>query len=205
MIGVEQITNSRLNSNTYILWDEQDCDKNCWIIDPGDIEPLSDFVNTYYLKIKGMLITHYHFDHIYGANDVRERFGGGIPIICGKITRNGLLDARMNMSLYNETPFVVGDNNIFIVASGDKVELWNGVSAIAYYTPGHNDDCFSFAVENKLFTGDALIPNIKVHTKSKRADKIIAEQTVECIIRKFDRETTIYPGHNKPCKIKELL
>lgn len=198
-IAVERIVNAKLNSNTYILKAEN----QCWLVDPGDISPLVQSIGLA-CNVQGILITHSHFDHIYGTNNVRELFGKEIPLFCGEQTKSGLLDARLNMSLYDGEPFVVDDLAICVVEQDTRIMLWEGVDAVVHYTPGHNDDCFSFQVQDKLFTGDALIPFIKVHTKSKRANKLIAQQTVDRIISCFDPEVTIYPGHNDACQIKEL-
>lgn len=136
---------------------------------------------------------------------MRQHYDAMLPIFCGAITKGGLLNAKVNMSLYGGDPFVVEDRSINTIENGDRIRLWNNIDATAHYTPGHNDDCFSYEVDDVLFTGDALIPHIKVHAKSKNSDKIIAQQTVERIFRDFAPETTIYPGHNNPCKLNELL
>lgn len=200
---VYQIVNCQLSSNSFVLWNEPNGD--CWIIDPGDVEPIRTIVNQYNLRPEGILLTHYHFDHIYGINNVRQFYNENLPIFCGSITRDGLLNAKVNMSLYGGRPFVVEDRSINTIEDGDRIRLWNNIDAIAYHTPGHNDDCFSYEIGDMLFTGDALIPHIKVHTKSKNSDKIVAQQTVERILRDFAPETTIYPGHNSSCKLNELL
>lgn len=59
---VHQIVNSQLNSNSFVLWNEANFE--CWIIDPGDMEPIKSVVIEHNLCLKGILLTHYHFDHI---------------------------------------------------------------------------------------------------------------------------------------------
>lgn len=201
--NVFRIINSFLNSNTFILWQEKG--GMCWCLDPGDIAPIRQFIEQYDLLPQGILLTHYHFDHIYGVNDLRELYNPEMSIFCGKLTREGLLDAKMNMSLYAGNPFAVEDKAIHLIEDNSVIKLWDEVFARAIYTPGHNEDCFSFFISDKLFTGDALIPHLKVHTKSKKADKVLAEQTVAGILQNFPTQTTIFPGHNDPCKINELL
>lgn len=200
--NVFRINNSLLNSNTFILWQKEG--GSCWLLDPGDVAPIRGFMGQHNLQSRGILLTHYHFDHIYGVNCLREFYDPEMPIFCGELTREGLLDAKLNMSLYAGKPFVVEDKAIHLIQDNDKIELWDGVCVKAIYTPGHNDDCFSFFITDKLFTGDALIPHLKVHTKSKNADKLLAEQTVRNILRNFPSQTMIFPGHNDPCKINEL-
>lgn len=202
-LKIFRIVNSLLNSNTFILWYKDD--GICWILDPGDVIPIYQFVEQHHLLPRGILLTHAHFDHIYGINHIRELYNQEMPIFCGELTRKGLLDAKINMSLYAGNPFVVGDKAINLIEDNQVFGLWDEVFVKAIYTPGHNDDCYSFLITDKLFTGDALIPHLKVHTKSKKADKILAQQTVIKILQNFPAQTTIYPGHNNSCKIDKLL
>lgn len=201
-LNVFRIINSFLNSNTFVLWQKEG--GHCWVLDPGDLAPIRRFIGQYRLLPQGILLTHYHFDHIYGVNGLREFYHPEMPVFCGELTRKGLSDAKLNMSLYAGKPFVVEDRGIRLVENNDVIQLWDGLYARAIYTPGHNDDCFSFFAGDKLFTGDALIPHLKVHTKSKKADKFLAEQTVKNILQNFPPDTTLFPGHNDPCKINEL-
>lgn len=199
-VNICRIANSELNSNTYIIW----CEDCCWLIDPGDINPITNFCEQNNILPQGMLLTHYHFDHIYGVNNVRRIYGQELPVYCGAKTKEGLLNARLNQSIYTGNPFVIDEIALRIIEDQSNIVLWNNIIAKAIYTPGHNDDCFSYIVDKMLFTGDALIPHIKVHTRSKKADKILAQQTVDKLLRDFDGDFTIYPGHNEPCTIKEL-
>lgn len=65
---IKQIINGYLEENCYILYDE----KKCLIIDPGsEEEKIDSFIETKSLKVSGILITHYHFDHV-GALDYFE-------------------------------------------------------------------------------------------------------------------------------------
>ena len=66
---IHQIINSIFQSNTYILAN----DKYCWIIDIGDTDKVYDYIDDKY-NVKSIFITHSHFDHIYGLNNLIERF-----------------------------------------------------------------------------------------------------------------------------------
>ena len=61
---VYRIINSVFTSNTFVLTDEQSDD--CWLVDVGDINPVLQYVVD--RQVRGLLITHTHYDHIYGIN-----------------------------------------------------------------------------------------------------------------------------------------
>ncbi len=61
MLKVSKVVTGYLNENCYIIHDEI----SGLIIDPGsDPEKIIFEINKLKLKIKGILITHYHFDHV---------------------------------------------------------------------------------------------------------------------------------------------
>lgn len=49
------------------------------IVDPGDANPVIDFIETHELTLKGILITHHHFDHIGGIQQLVQTYGE-IPV-----------------------------------------------------------------------------------------------------------------------------
>ena len=71
-IIVEQIVNLTFASNTYILSSEHY--DNFWLIDCGDIKPVTSWSDLHKKKLSGVFITHTHFDHIYGLNEIVSLF-----------------------------------------------------------------------------------------------------------------------------------
>ena len=56
-----------------------------------------------------MLLTHAHFDHIYGLLELLERYPD-CRIYTNEIGRETLGNAKLNMSLYHETPLTIEDD-----------------------------------------------------------------------------------------------
>lgn len=69
------------------------------LIDPGD--EWEGFEN-----VDAVLLTHAHFDHIYGLNRVVE-LNPEVKIFTNTAGQEALLNDRLNMSRYHETPFVL--------------------------------------------------------------------------------------------------
>ena len=65
-LDVSCIVNTIFNSNTFIL-SKRDS-SIVWIIDPGDVDILITTLQIDNKQVGGVLITHAHFDHIYGLN-----------------------------------------------------------------------------------------------------------------------------------------
>ena len=60
MLTVKSIVNTILESKTYIL----EVDRlDFWIVDPGDVEKIMEIVDKDRV-LKGILLTHIHYDHI---------------------------------------------------------------------------------------------------------------------------------------------
>ena len=56
---------------SYILIDQN---KNACVIDPSESEPIINFVEKNNIKIKYILNTHHHFDHIGGNKEIKKKY-----------------------------------------------------------------------------------------------------------------------------------
>lgn len=158
------------------------------VVDAGDIWDGFD-------KLDVVLLSHAHFDHIYGLKDIIQ-INPEVRIYTNAIGKEMLLNPRKNLSLYHETPFQLeSDRNIIVIDDGDIVNIGNGLSAKAVFTPGHSDSCITWLIGDMMFTGDAYIPGIKTVTNLPGADKALAV-TSETLIKKIAEGKQIFPGHN---------
>lgn len=189
---IERFINSIFTSNSYIIY--SDDSHYAFVIDPGDSNVIIECLEKNKKKLKGILITHSHFDHIYGINDLQQRYPE-TNVYASYYAIDGMMSEKLNGSLYMEIPFVIIRKDIIIIKEGDIIPLFNTDRINVFETPGHDRDCLSFQINDNLFTGDALIPGIKVHTKSKYSNKIQAEESKEKIFKIFIDETMIWPGH----------
>lgn len=183
---IRRLTNSLFTSCTWVLGGK-------WLVDCGDVEPLLPLLDGE--NVGGVLLTHGHFDHIYGLNELCKRFPDA-RVYCSEWARKQLLDAKLNISFYHETPFVFDyPERIMVVQDGDTVDLGDGNVVTAVATPGHTPGCITWMTDDALFTGDAYIPGVRVVTNLPHGDKRLAAQSVEKILAlAYDR--TIYPGHD---------
>lgn len=189
MFQVDYIVNSIFTSRTYIL-SEESADY-VWLVDCGDVDKILAKIGS--KTIKGVLLTHVHFDHIYGLPEVLDSFPN-VFIYTNDFGVEALGNDKLNMSRYHELPLSIVSDNIVACCDGTVLPLFEELDVIMHHTPGHNPSCLTFEIGDSLFTGDAYIPGIKVVTTLPRANKAQAVQSWLRIME-MAKGRIVYPGH----------
>lgn len=183
-------TNSLFNSVCYRIAGGEGCGaRGHLLVDPGD--EWEGFQG-----VRAVLLTHAHFDHIYGLNRVLELNPQAL-VYTNDAGREMLADARKNMSYYHETPFVFDHpESVRLVGDGDRLNLGDGGGTMveARFTPGHNPSCITWVTDDCVFSGDSLIPGIKTVTNLPKCNKAQAAES-EALIKALMQGRHIYPGH----------
>lgn len=192
MLRVKEIVNSIFTSKTYILYHEG-VDK-AWLVDIGDVEPVIVFCEEQGLTVKGVFLTHTHFDHIYGILPLLERFPD-CKVFTNEYGKQALASAKLNMSRYHEMPIVYEGGNVILVHEGEEFCLIDNEPVLKIHeTPGHNPSSLTMVLGDMIFTGDSYIPTIGVNTQLPHADKVLAKLSLERIL-KLAEGKTIFSGH----------
>lgn len=185
---VRQVINSLFTSNTWVL----EFPSYLWLVDCGDTDRALQLSGN--KPVAGVLLTHGHFDHIYGLNRLLNYYPD-VPIYCNASCQAALVDDKANMSRYHEQSFVLEQpDNIHLIDEGDVIPLSDDDAAQVFATPGHHPSCLSFLIGKHLFTGDAYIPETKVVTILPGGDKQQAVRSVQRILQ-LAHQRIIYPGH----------
>ena len=183
---IHQIVNSVFNSCSYVLTQ----DKQSWLVDCGDVDQILPLIDG---KLQGVLLTHAHFDHIYGLNNLESLFPG-VPVYTIMAGLNGLMSDKLNFSRYYGEPFIFDSpDNIKLVNDGECISLFDGVEIKAVATPGHSPGCVTWLTDNAIFTGDSYIPGVKTVANLPHSDKDLALKN-EALIRQMVENRSIYPG-----------
>lgn len=191
MLTVDYITNNVFNSRTYILTSE--ATDGAWLVDCGDVDVVFERIgeNT----IGGVLLTHTHSDHIYGLKALIERFQN-VKIFTNAYGVEALKSPKLNISRYHsEYPDIVFNKpeNICVVGEGDTIDMF-GETVTVYETVGHDPSCLCYRIGNRIFTGDAYIPGVKVFTGFPYSNRQQAQQSVERILQ-LSENCLVMPGH----------
>lgn len=186
--------NSVFQSNTFLL--KKHSESSVYLVDCGDTSPVIDYIHQYHLSLKGIFLTHTHFDHIYGLNELLRLYSE-LPVYTSSFGMDGLVSDKLNLSRYNLNPFIFQYlQNVVVLENGSRIQLWKDRELEVMATPGHDKSCLTFRIENALFTGDSYIPGLKVLATFPNSDKVEAEKSRERIL-KLAKVCKFYPGHGK--------
>ena len=176
-----------LSTNCYILIDENSGDAIA--IDVGGDEGfllMEELKNGF--KIKAVLLTHAHFDHIGGTYKFYER---GASVYLGAKDEQAVSDGSLNLSSvfgFESKPFKVKTT----LYGGETLDF-GFVKVETISTPGHTKGSITYKVGDMLFCGDVLFdgsfgcvdfPGGDVTELCRSAKKLLSYEG--CIL---------YPGH----------
>lgn len=190
MLIIKQIVNSVFASNTYII--SEDCKQLVWLIDIGDFVSLEKNISDI-SKLQGVFLTHTHYDHIYGLKRLLD-INPDISVYTSAYGAIALQSSKKNLSRYWGDAMELQVKNLVIVGNGDKIVLSEHLCMDVWETPGHDESCLTYSLENSLFTGDSFIPGTKVVTSLPTANKEKAAQSLLLILRLAEGKD-LYPGH----------
>ena len=184
---IRQVVNSIFRSCSYVLTQ----DGCSWLVDCGDVDRILPLVDG---ELQGVLLTHAHFDHIYGLNNL-TRLYPDVPVYTNEAGRETLFDDKLNFSKYYGAPIQLDFmGNIILLQDGDLLRLYDDIAARAVFTPGHSPCCVTWVLDDVMFTGDSYIPGLKTVTNVPHSDKAQAADS-ESVIRRLAEHRTVYPGH----------
>lgn len=191
---VHTFKNQPIDSNCYVIYDEHY--KSCIIIDPGTngSTEIIEFIDSKKLIVDYVILTHEHFDHIWGVNALVE-FANPI-IIASQYCANMVKDPKKNLSLfYDQVGFIISKEIKSIERLQESITF--GKHAVKFiYTPGHSEGSISVNINQSLFSGDLMISGLKTITKLPTGNKKKLLNSLELIKKKFSNKNIIvYPGH----------
>ena len=192
------VENRVFSSRTYLL---EEPGEPAWLVDCGCWERLLAQTGRE-VALQGVLLTHAHYDHIYGLPSLLKRWPD-CRIYTNAAGVEALASPRGNMSRYHEDPISITGEIIVMVGEGARIPLFSGVEAEVFETPGHHPSCLTFLIGERLFTGDAYIPGEKVITTLPGGDKALAAASLERILN-ISEDRELYAGH-EPRKTKNTI
>lgn len=195
MVAVHRIVNSPVPSNCFVLYDKAVCN-DCIIVDPGgkSDDELFCFINRESLQPKYIVLTHEHFDHCWGVNDLVERYH--IPIVCSALCAECIKYEKRNCSVFydiNER-FVINSETIDVESINNELPF-AGYALRFFPTYGHTNASVCFTVAGYLFTGDTLIKDLRTVTKLPTGSVEKLQETKKILQNLQGKGYMVYPGH----------
>ncbi len=196
-MNIERVIVGTEKVNCYFLWDSK---KNCIVIDPGNnSDILINFIEKNEFNLKGIILTHYHYDHILAVEDLNKRYNS--PIYIHENGLKGLENPEINLSLSRpvKTTKIKAHKGL---KDGDKLSIGE-LNLDIIYTPGHtlSDICIKY--ENVIFTGDTLFKGSIGRSDFKESSYDSLKNSILNKLLVFDDEVIIYPGHYEKSTIGE--
>ena len=172
------------------------------VIDPGDdIEDVLDLIEKHNLKIKQIVITHAHIDHVGGAMKLRAATGAPILLNQNDYALLKMLDVQAAWIGMKDPGKVEIDHSL---GQSDKVQA-GSLTADVIHTPGHTEGsiCLYFPLENKLVAGDTLFAGSigRTDLPGGSMEKII--RSLREKVMALPDDTLVVPGHGPLTTIGE--
>jgi len=182
----------QMGTNCYLVWDEKTLEAA--VIDPGfEDQRISDSINENKLKVKYILLTHGHFDHLGGVNQIRELTGA--KVLIHENDADCLLDPRRNLSVLAGMSMVLEPADGYLKET-ETVSLGELVIRVIH-TPGHSKGGICLLAEDQLFAGDTLFNTSIGRTDFADGDLNELLNEIETKLFILDDATTVLPGHGE--------
>jgi len=164
------------------------------VIDPGDdIEEILALIRKHSLKVKQIVITHAHIDHVGGAMKLRKITGAPVLLNQNDYALLKMLDVQAAWIGMPSPGNVDIDQSL---GHADNVRAGT-LEAGVIHTPGHTEGsiCLYFATEKKLIAGDTLFAGSigRTDLPGGSYDKIL--NSLHERVLALPDETVVVPGH----------
>jgi glyoxylase-like metal-dependent hydrolase (beta-lactamase superfamily II) len=193
-IIVKRFINKPIDSNCFLAYTIEN--NNCIIIDPGseDSTEIIEFIKNKEFNPKYIFLTHEHFDHIWGVNQLKTEFD--VQLCCSSRCAERIINKKKNLSLfYNQVGFETFPADIIVKNNDQLINNFAKISILE--TPGHTDSSICILINNHFFTGDTIIEGGKTPVKLPSGNLIELNKSIALIhsISIVQGNTIIHPGH----------
>lgn len=181
-----------LGTNCYLL--VNDGLGEAVIVDPAACPAgLTAYIRDGGLKVKAVLLTHAHFDHIMGIDEVIRQFGE-MPVYVHEEDQELLRDPDSNLSRGYGMDYSY--SKAVSVRDGQTLRLI-GYEFRVIHTPGHTPGgvCYYIASEETLISGDTLFQGSVGRTDFPGGSSSQLVRSVREKLLPLPDSTQVYPGH----------
>ncbi len=143
-------------------------------------------------KERLILLTHFHFDHILGANELRKQTGA--KIVIGEKDAVGLSNPHLSLSAMvglTQEPFKAD----ITLADNQTISI-NETVITAINTPGHTEGSVCYLLENVMFSGDTLFKNSIGRTDFPTGNIVQMKASLNRL-KCLEKDLIVYSGHGE--------
>lgn len=167
-----QLFDATSSTYTYLIADL--ASRKALLIDPVAEQAERDLtlVRQLGLTLSHVFDTHVHADHVTASGLLRQRTGA---TVVGGAAGAGCADVHVN--------------------HGDVVRV-GAVELRVLATPGHTDDSVSYLMDDRVFTGDALLIRGNGRTDFQNGSASVLYDSITRVLFALPDETLVYPAHD---------
>ena len=185
-------TGGELGTNCYILVNHDLGE--CVVFDPAaEEEALIEIFHTPEFQLKGIFLTHGHYDHIGAVQALRNTFH--VPVYASKVENEAVLnDISANLSGMFGTPITLQADEL--LRDGQKIDII-GTTLTCILTPGHTSGgmCYYCEELQSAIVGDTLFCGSVGRTDFPTGNGTVLLESIRQKLYTLPDETKIFPGH----------
>lgn len=186
-----------LANNNYLLIDKES--KEAVLIDCTEYNPeIKMELDVYNAKLKYILLTHGHFDHILGVEKAQKELGGEIIASLNDKELINHVDTFLyaygveNIKVPHIDRYITENENLSF--GNNKIQILD--------LPGHTPGGLGFIVDNKLFSGDTIFKESVGRVDLEGGSFEELKESIETKIFTLPEDYKIYPGHGDFTSVK---
>ena len=196
MLIVKRFVFNPFFENTYLVYDNVKMEAA--IIDPGCYDGnerniVTKFINEEGLKVKYLINTHCHIDHIFGNAFIKEKY---TPIFMAPEEDLFLLDLMIELGKSYGTPLDPSPKPDELINETKEISIGERIGKFLH-VPGHSPGGYCLYIENEkiCFTGDVLFKESIGRTDLWGGDYDTLIKSIHEKLFKLPDDVKIYPGH----------
>mgnify|MGYP002514887399 CR=1 FL=1 len=191
-LEIFQKTLGDLGTNCYILVNHDT--KECVVFDPADeAHVLKEIFDHPDFNLKGIFLTHGHFDHIGAAKELKDTYN--VPIYASKEENDQILmKLGGNLSAMFGKPMTLEADEL--LHDGDKLDIL-GTTMECMLTPGHTAGgmCFYCEELKSVIVGDTLFCESVGRTDFPTGSGSVLVNSIREKLFVLPDDTKVFPGH----------
>ena len=192
-MNILKIISGELNQNNYIIV----VNNSAILIDgSAKVEEIEENLKIYSTKpkIKAVLLTHEHFDHIAEVDNICRKYNCNMYI--HKSGKMSLFHSGENLSeLMGNVPIRVHEKQRVKTFEDGEELIFDDIKVRCLHTPGHSKGSSTFIVEDNMFTGDTVFKMGVGRTDLFGGNERTLQISLKKIASEQENISTYYPGH----------
>ena len=191
-VNIIQTVTGSYQVNTYLVSCPET--REGFIVDPGgDAEKIKQMVMDNSIKVKYILNTHGHADHILANKELKDAFA--VPVCMHRADAEFFIKPEIQKISEKELGLAAPGSTDIKLNDGDLLKVGN-LEILVIHTPGHSPGSVCFLVEGNLFTGDTLFVGDVGRSDLVGGSFDTLLQSIKEKIIVLPGDTTVWPGHN---------